>query len=125
MVGHVRLYEAWLMGVLEPARREAQPPYRSYLTGPAELEERNRLSVEHERTLDPDRSWAAARATHEALREVLARLPDDQLALSHTVVDGRFVPAADGRPLVSLVAFETWWHYRDHALQLEAVAAAT
>lgn len=123
VLGHARLYDAWLLGVLEPERREPQAPYRSYLTEPAELDERNRVHLERERGLDPARTRAAAAETHAALREALAGLAGDRLAVPHALRDGRFVPAGEGPTLAWLVAVETWWHYRDHAAQLEAASA--
>src|SRR3989442_13434237 len=54
VLAHVRLYEAWLVGVLDPPRREEQAPYRSFLTDEADLDERNRLHVERDRASPPE-----------------------------------------------------------------------
>ena len=56
VLSHARLYDAWLLGMLEPAQREVQMPYRSYLTPDAELHARNRHHVEADRSLPEDSS---------------------------------------------------------------------
>jgi hypothetical protein len=120
-LSHARLYDAWLLGVLDPSRREKQAPYRSYLTERAELDERNRLHVERDRALPAEEVRSRAEQTHAELRRVLAGVPDQRLSVWHTVADERFVPASDGRSLAYLIAIETFWHYRDHAEALERV----
>jgi NADPH:quinone reductase len=121
IVSHIRLYEAWLLGALDPERREAQEPYWSYLTERAQIAERNGVHTERDRALPLAQLMAAAAETHAELRAALAELRDDQLAVPHTVRDGRLVPSPDGRPLADLVAIETYRHYREHAHQLDSV----
>jgi hypothetical protein len=119
VLSHVRLYDAWLLGALDPPQREEQMPYRSYLTPEAEIHERNRHHVEADRSLPEDEIRGRALDTHSRLREVLARLPDEGLVTPHTVAESRFVPSPEGRSLASLVAIETHWHYADHADDLD------
>jgi Mycothiol maleylpyruvate isomerase N-terminal domain len=119
VLSHVRLYDAWLLGVLDPPQREEQMPYRSYLTPEAEIHARNRHHVESDRSLPEEEIRSRALDTHSRLREVLARLPDGDLVTPHTVAESRFARSPDGRSLASLVAIETHWHYADHADDLD------
>jgi hypothetical protein len=119
VLSHVRLYDAWLLGVLDPRQREEQMPYRSYLTPEAEIHARNRHHVESDRSLPEEEIRSRALDTHSRLREELARLPDGDLVTPHTVAESRFVPSPDGRSLASLVAIETHWHYADHSDDLD------
>jgi hypothetical protein len=120
---HVRLYDAWLLGMLEPAQREEQMPYRSYLTPDAEIHARNRHHVEADRALSEEEIEYRALETHSRLREVLARLSDESLSTVHTVTGSGFVPSREGRSLAELIAIETHWHYADHAADLERLTA--
>lgn len=121
VLSHVRLYDAWLLGMLDRTCREDQEPYRSFLTPPEGLHERNRVHVERDRRLAPREARRGALETHAAMREVLADLPDDRLSVLHTVDEDGFLPAPDGRPLAWLIAVETHWHYSDHAAALNGV----
>ena len=123
VLSHVRLYDAWLLGMLEPAQREEQMPYRSYLTPDAELHARNRHHVEADRSLPEEEIERRALETHSRLREVLARLLDETLTTSHTVTGSGFLPSGKGRSLAELIAIETHWHYADHADDLDRLAA--
>jgi Mycothiol maleylpyruvate isomerase N-terminal domain len=123
VLAHIRLYDAWLLGMLDVGRREEQAGYRSYQTTEEELNERNRVHRERDRTLPFAEVRRRALETHEALREELARVPEDRLSLPHGVREEGFAPAADGRALSFLIAIETYFHYRDHAEELEAARA--
>lgn len=120
VLSHVRLYEAWLLGMLRRTDHENQAPYRSFLTPPEALHERNRMHVEWDRRLAPDEARRRALETHAALHEVLAGIPDGRLSVLHTVDEEGFSPALDGRPLAWLIAVETYWHYSDHTAALKA-----
>lgn len=122
VLAHLRLYDAWLLGMLDPERREEQAPYRSYMTTEEELDIRNRTHRERDRALPAAEVRSRALATHAALREALAEVPEDRLSLPHGLAGDGFVPAADGRALAFLIAVETYLHYRDHAEALEAAA---
>jgi Mycothiol maleylpyruvate isomerase N-terminal domain len=119
VLSHVRLYDAWLLGVLDPARREEQLPYRSYLTPEADIHERNRRHVEADRTLSEEEVRRRALDTHALLREALAEVQDGRLAARHTATGSSFEPSPDGRSLAALLAIETHWHYADHTEDLE------
>jgi hypothetical protein len=119
VLSHVRLYDAWLLGVLDPPQQEEQMPYRSYLTPEAEIHARNRHHVESDRSLPDEEVTSSALDTHSRLRDVLARLSDEELVTPRTVAGSRFVPSPEGRSLASLVAIETHWHYADHADDLD------
>ncbi len=119
VLSHVRLYDAWLLGVLDPPQREEQMPYRSYLTPEAEIDARNLHHVESDRSLPEQEIRGRALDTHSRLREVLARLSDADLVTPHAVDGSRFAPSPEGRSLASLVAIETHWHYADHADDLD------
>ena len=121
VLSHVRLYDAWLLGMLDRTCREDQEPYRSFLTRPESLHERNRVHVERDRRLTPREARRGALETHAAMREVLADIPDDRLSVLHTVDEDGFSPAPDGRALAWLIAVETHWHYSDHAAALNAL----
>jgi hypothetical protein len=118
-LSHARLYDAWLLGVLDPSRREEQAPYRSYLTEQAELDARNRLHLERDRALPAEEVRSRAERTHAELRRALGGVPEQRLSVWHTVAHETFVPGPDGRSLAYLIAIETFWHYRDHAEALE------
>jgi hypothetical protein len=122
VLSHVRLYDAWLLGTLDPAQREEQMAYRSYLTPEGEIHARNRHHVDADRALSEDEIKRRALETHSRLREVLSRLSDDELSTSHTVTGSGFVPSAEGRSLAELIAIETHWHYADHADDLDRLA---
>jgi hypothetical protein len=119
ILSHVRLYDAWLLGMFDPSSREDQAPYRSYLTTREDLDERNRLHVERDRVLTPEEVRRRAVETHAALRQRLASIPDKHLTATHAVTEDAFVPASKGRSLAVLIAIETFWHYRDHADTIE------
>jgi hypothetical protein len=124
VLSHVRLYDAWLLGMLDPPQQEDQMPYRSYLTPEAEIHARNRHHVESDRSLPEDEIRTRALETHSRLREMLARLREEDLVTPHTVAESRLVPAPEGRSLASLVAIETHWHYADHADDLDRLGGA-
>jgi mycothiol maleylpyruvate isomerase-like protein len=119
ILSHVRLYDAWLLGMFDPSSREEQAPYRSYLTTREDVDERNRLHVERDRVLTPEEVRRRALDAHAALRQRLASIPDEHLTATYSVTEDAFVPAADGRSLAVLIAIETFWHYRDHADTIE------
>src|ERR1700736_1627612 len=114
VLAHVRLYDAWLLGMFDPSRREDQAPYRSYLTTREDLDRRNWLHVERDRALTPEQIRRRSVETHAALRQRLAGIPDEHLTATHAVTDDAFVPASEGRSLAVLIAIETFWHYRDN-----------
>jgi hypothetical protein len=119
VLSHVRLYDAWLLGVLNPGRREDQFPYRSYLTPDEQIDERNRHHVEADRDLPEDEARRRSLDTHSRLREALAGLRDEDLPVPHSPTETAFVPDRGGRSLASLIAIETHWHYTDHADELD------
>ncbi|HKA13300.1 MAG TPA: hypothetical protein VKI99_22815 [Candidatus Dormibacteraeota bacterium] len=77
----MRLYDAWLLGMLHRTDRENQEPYRSFLTPHEALHDRNLIHVERDRWLAPEEARRGALETHAALREALAAIPDDQLSI--------------------------------------------
>src|SRR6266700_1660346 len=85
VLGHVRLYDAWLLGALVPGRREPQEPYRGYLTEPEDLHRRNRLHLERDRALPAAEVRRSAEATHALVRDALGGLTDADLARTYTV----------------------------------------
>jgi hypothetical protein len=123
VLSHVRLYDAWLLGMLEPAQREEQMPYRSYLTPEAEIHARNRHHVEADRVLPEEEIERRALETHSRLRDMLARLSDDALTTTNTVTGSGFRTSGEGRSLAELIAIETHWHYADHAADLDRLTA--
>jgi uncharacterized damage-inducible protein DinB len=124
VLSHVRLYDRWLLGALDPTRREEQAPYRSYLSSAEELEERERLHRAQEReaaALDVRRRAAEA---HIELREALSGIADERLSLPHRFTGDGMEPAADGRALGYLIAIETYQRYEAHSRNLEELADA-
>jgi hypothetical protein len=115
VLSHVRLYDAWLLGMFDPSRREEQAPYRSYLTTREDLDRRNWLHVERDRALTPEEIRRRAVETHAALRQRLASIPDEHLTTTYAVTEDAFVPASEGRSLAFLIAIETFRHYLEHA----------
>src|ERR1700694_2668585 len=115
VLSHVRLYDAWLLGMFDPSSREEQAPYRSYLTTPEDLDKRNLLHVERDRVLTPEEIRRRAVETHAALRRRLASILDEHLTATYAVTEEAFVTASEGRSLASLIAIETLWHYRHHS----------
>jgi uncharacterized damage-inducible protein DinB len=122
VLSHVRLYDSWLLGVLDPTRREEQEPYRSYLSSSEEARQRDRVHRDRERDVDAPNARRRAAQTHTELRQAITALADERLSLPHRVTADGMEPAADGRALSYLITLETYHRYTTHSRNLEHLA---
>lgn len=112
-VAHVTFWEARVLAILHAALTGEDPPHRPGADSAEKIEALNAEVFAASQQRELDAVLADMECTHAAFVRAVEELPDDALFDPH-----RF-PWANGKPMMAIIAGDTYEHYPEHIRNIQ------